>query len=103
MSSSVYLHGILIDRDIRHMHSGRAMAHAVCVTGGTGFVATELISQLLQKGYNVRATVRNKHASEKVDPLLKLGNAFPGTLFHIDKSHMEHAANLHITGWYRQP
>ncbi|CAN8286315.1 unnamed protein product [Cochlearia groenlandica] len=30
----------------------------VCVTGGTGFVASWLIMRLLQRGYSVRATVR---------------------------------------------
>jgi len=30
-----------------------------CVTGGTGFLATELIAQLLKRGYRVRTTVRS--------------------------------------------
>lgn len=30
----------------------------VCVTGGTGFVASWLIKSLLQEGYAVRTTVR---------------------------------------------
>lgn len=31
----------------------------MCVTGGTGFIAAYLIRALLNKGYIVRATVRN--------------------------------------------
>ncbi len=50
----------------------------VAVTGGSGFIATELIKQLLEKGYNVHATVRNKSDSDKVGSLLKLGEALPG-------------------------
>lgn len=38
----------------------------VLVTGGTGFVAQRLILQLLQKGYNVRTTVRNLKSKDKV-------------------------------------
>jgi uncharacterized protein YbjT (DUF2867 family) len=56
------------------------MAHTVAVTGGSGMVGTELISQLLAKGYNVRATVRNKNDTEKVEPLINLGKALPGKL-----------------------
>ena len=31
----------------------------VLVTGGSGFVATHLVSQLLDRGYTVRASVRS--------------------------------------------
>ena len=54
------------------------MAHLACVTGGTGFVATELIKQLLEKGYSVRATVRDAGDAAKVGALLRLGEALPG-------------------------
>jgi nucleoside-diphosphate-sugar epimerase len=56
------------------------MSRLVAVTGGTGFVALELIKQLLELGYHVRATVRDKGATDKVQPLLALGAALPGTL-----------------------
>lgn len=35
------------------------MSTTACVTGATGYLATELIAQLLSKGYRVRATVRS--------------------------------------------
>lgn len=35
----------------------------VCVTGGTGFIASWLIMRLLQRGYSVRATVRTNPGS----------------------------------------
>lgn len=31
----------------------------VCVTGGTGYIASCLIHTLLQRGYEVRTTARN--------------------------------------------
>jgi uncharacterized protein YbjT (DUF2867 family) len=45
-----------------------------------GYVATEVIKQLLEKGYNVRGTVRNVAAHDKVAHLHKLGDALPGKL-----------------------
>lgn len=40
------------------------MAGTVLVTGGTGYIAGELIKQLLSRGWNVHATVRNQAKSE---------------------------------------
>ncbi|XP_057501211.1 vestitone reductase-like isoform X2 [Actinidia eriantha] len=37
----------------------------VCVTGGTGYIASWLIMKLLQRGYSVRATVRPDTARNK--------------------------------------
>jgi nucleoside-diphosphate-sugar epimerase len=36
------------------------------VTGGTGYLASELVTQLLEKGYSVRTTVRSKDSSRCV-------------------------------------
>lgn len=55
------------------------MAKLVLVTGGTGYIATELIKQLLEKGYDVRTTVRSKDP-KKIATLTALGEALPGTL-----------------------
>ena len=48
--------------------------------GASGFVATEVVKQLLEKGYNVRGTVRSLSAKEKVEHLELLGAALPGKL-----------------------
>ena len=42
----------------------------VLVTGGTGFVARQIILQLLQKGYRVRATVRSLASTTEVKETL---------------------------------
>jgi len=41
------------------------MSQTVLVTGGTGYIAGELIRQLLAKGWTVHTTVRNKVKSEE--------------------------------------
>lgn len=43
----------------------------VLVTGGSGFVATHCIDQLLRAGYNVRATVRSLGREPEVRAMLK--------------------------------
>ena len=44
------------------------MAYVVTVTGASGYIGTELTKQLLEKGYTVRATVRDKSVAAKVLP-----------------------------------
>ncbi|KAF2298212.1 hypothetical protein GH714_018640 [Hevea brasiliensis] len=39
----------------------------VCVTGGTGYVASWLVMKLLQRGYTVRATIRSDPEENKKD------------------------------------
>lgn len=56
------------------------MAYTVAVTGATGYIATELVKQLLEKGYNVRGTVRSLKNEEKVAHLKALSDALPGNL-----------------------
>jgi len=41
----------------------------ILVTGGTGYLALWIIKQLLDEGFSVRATVRNKSNKEKNKPL----------------------------------
>ena len=41
------------------------MAGTVLVTGGTGYIAGELIKQLLERGWTIHTTVRNKAKSEQ--------------------------------------
>lgn len=50
------------------------------VTGANGFVATELVKELLARGYNVRGTVRSLSNAKKIEHLISLHRAFPGKL-----------------------
>ena len=43
----------------------------VLVTGGTGFVGLQIVLQLLQKGYNVKTTLRSLKSKDKVIDTLK--------------------------------
>ncbi|CAE7756984.1 TKPR1 [Symbiodinium sp. KB8] len=47
----------------------------VCVTGASGFLASELVKQLLERGYTVHGTVRSLKNPDKVDHLKKLKGA----------------------------
>ncbi len=48
---------------------------AVLVTGGSGFVASYCILQLLAEGHTVRTTVRNLKRESDVRSMLKTGGA----------------------------
>eukprot|EP00040_Diaphanoeca_grandis_P002940 m.23176 g.23176 ORF g.23176 m.23176 type:complete len:319 (+) comp14101_c0_seq1:71-1027(+) len=47
----------------------------VCVTGASGFIASHIVAQLLEKGWQVRATVRDPTNLKKVAHLKALPNA----------------------------
>ncbi|KAL5063129.1 hypothetical protein RYX36_024866 [Vicia faba] len=47
----------------------------VCVTGASGYIASWIVKFLLQRGYTVRATVRDPSNPKKVDHLIKLDGA----------------------------
>ncbi|KAK6164131.1 hypothetical protein DH2020_000995 [Rehmannia glutinosa] len=47
----------------------------VCVTGGSGFIASWLVKCLLQRGYNVKASVRFPNDPRKTQHLLSLDGA----------------------------
>lgn len=49
-----------------------AASKTVCVVGGTGFVASILIRQLLEKGYAVKTTVRDPDNLKKISHLTSL-------------------------------
>jgi len=49
---------------------------SVCVTGVTGYLATEIVHQLLHKGYTVHGTVRSLHS----DTTKELQTLFPAGL-----------------------
>ncbi|MBN7573412.1 aldehyde reductase [Clostridium sp. 2-1] len=48
------------------------MSKTVLVTGGTGFVGTHIIFQLLQGGYKVKTTLRSLKSKDKVIDTLKV-------------------------------
>lgn len=54
------------------------LIHRVPLLDRSGFVGTEVVKQLLEKGYTVRATVRSTSNKQKVAHLLALGEALPG-------------------------
>lgn len=54
--------------------------YTAVVTGASGFVASEVVKQLLIKGWNVRGTVRSLAKKEKVQHLEALSKALPGNL-----------------------
>ncbi|KAK6798080.1 hypothetical protein RDI58_005782 [Solanum bulbocastanum] len=47
----------------------------VCVTGAAGFIGSWLVMRLLERGYNVHATVRDPENQKKVKHLLELPKA----------------------------
>uniref|UniRef100_A0A5B7C0T8 Dihydroflavonol 4-reductase n=1 Tax=Davidia involucrata TaxID=16924 RepID=A0A5B7C0T8_DAVIN len=47
----------------------------VCVTGASGYIASWLVKKLLERGYTVKATVRNLNDPEKTAHLLALDGA----------------------------
>ncbi len=52
----------------------------VLVTGGTGYVASWLVKDLLEQGHHVRTTVRNKQKTDKYQHLLDIEKGLPGKL-----------------------
>ncbi len=55
--------------------ANQATMQPVCVTGATGYVASQIVAQLLQEGYRVRGTVRSTKNTEKLSPLTRLDGA----------------------------
>ncbi|MED6179934.1 hypothetical protein PIB30_005392 [Stylosanthes scabra] len=55
--------------------NGNGNGKVVCVTGASGFIASWIVKLLLQRGYTVRATLRDPGNPKKVDHLLKLEGA----------------------------
>ena len=72
---------------------GRLMS-TVLVTGGSGFIASHAILELLAAGYRVRSTVRNLGREADVRAMLKQGGCEPG-----DRLQFVEADLMNDGGW----
>jgi nucleoside-diphosphate-sugar epimerase len=66
----------------------------VLVTGGSGFIGSHCILQLLAAGHHVRTTVRHLKRESDVRAMLKVGGADPGNRLTFAAADLEHDA-----GW----
>jgi nucleoside-diphosphate-sugar epimerase len=66
----------------------------VLVTGGSGFIGSHIILQLLQQGHEVRTTVRSLKREPEVRAMLKRGGAEPGAALAFFAADLESDA-----GW----
>ena len=55
----------------------------ILVTGGTGYIASWIIKTLLEKGLDVRATVRDKSNGEKYKHLIDMQQKHLETLQYL--------------------
>jgi nucleoside-diphosphate-sugar epimerase len=70
------------------------MSQTVLVTGGSGFIGSHCILQLLAAGYQVRTTIRNLKREADVRAMLKVGGAEPGNRLSFFAADLENDA-----GW----
>lgn len=56
------------------------MSSIILVTGGTGYVGSWIVKKLLEAGYTVRMTVRDKSRTSKYAALQEIADQSPGTL-----------------------
>src|ERR1700688_110796 len=70
------------------------MPQTVLVTGGSGFIGSHAILQLLAAGHQVRTTIRNLKREGDVRALLKTGGAETGDRLSFFAANLEHDA-----GW----
>jgi len=70
------------------------MMSKILVTGGSGFIGSHCILQLLAAGHEVRTTVRSMKREADVRALLKEGGAEPGNRLSFFAANLENDA-----GW----
>lgn len=56
------------------------MSKTILVTGGTGYIGSWVVKELLEKGYHVRTTLRDKSNTEKYAHLLSMAEKAKGKL-----------------------
>ncbi len=66
----------------------------ILVTGGTGYLAGVIISQLLEAGHTVHATVRDPSRRERLASLDELAAASPGSIRYF-KADLRDPDDLH--------
>ena len=71
----------------------------VLVTGGTGFIGSHAIVQLLAAGYRVRTTVRNLSRADDVRALAAAGAASSGVKIAVETIEVVVADLLSDEGW----
>ncbi|KAL1324554.1 hypothetical protein HN51_034741 [Arachis hypogaea] len=64
-----------MSNSIAGIGTGNGNGKVVCVTGASGYIASWIVNLLLQRGYTVRATLRDPSNPKKLDHLLKLHGA----------------------------
>ena len=69
----------------------------ICVTGASGFIATHLVEQLLEKGYKVRGTVRDNSPEglKKYEYLTNLAGAKENLTFY-----QVSLFDFHVYDWF---
>jgi nucleoside-diphosphate-sugar epimerase len=70
------------------------MTEFVLVTGASGYIASHIVKQLLEKGYRVRGTVRNLNDEKKVAPLRSLATASEYQLELVEANLLDEACWL---------
>ena len=76
------------------------MTSTAVVTGASGYVASQVVRELLEIGYHVHATVRSTKDLAKVDHLQKLAVALPGELTFFEADLLK-AGALSVILWER--
>ena len=56
---------------------------AVAVTGASGYIGSRIVEDLLNKGYDVHACVRDVSNGKKVDHLIELGKTAPDSSLEL--------------------